>query len=479
MKRILLALLLVGSFGSVFSFGCGGAEGTSSPPITIPAPVAGLSISTPRPSDGRSEIKGPEIGEAAGATWTVTNSNNNETVTTTADDNGVIDTEIPSEVGDELEFTLTTGDGTTQTGTRTVRNNNVVSSNLVEVTTVSPSQDLGFAHYGNGLDSFIDIYDRTNDFAYQSTMTVTGVGLTHVDFHDGLQEFFLVDSVQDMIVLVNTDASFDGGDTNGDGGVDGRDFIGNITTPVFVRADQDGSYALVGHADDVFSLSIVQDNNGAAPTVAGTLLISHPDGGTSHEMTNMISIDYKNGIPRAAVLSRFANGDTILSYVRINLPGTLTVEGQLNLGNDVFSGRSAFEEVVLFADASQILMTHRDNSTVIHYSTDGSTFTEQGTITVGLDPDSYDPETDVGSGPIGLVYDEAGDRAFVALSNEDAIQELDIESRTVVQTLTTTNGLGLVPTGIAMDNGPSNESPTLMIQNEASGTVSFINPDES
>lgn len=438
--------------------GCGGAA--TSPPVSIPSPVAGLSISTPDGA-GRSRIDSREGTFGEGAPVAIRNMTTNQTTTTAADAAGKLDAEIPAEVGHELEITYPDG-----AGTRSVRNNNVVSANLVEVTTVSPFRDLGFAHHSDGVDSFIDIYDIANNFAFQSTLTVENFVFVHAAFHDDLNEFFLVDSRADRIAVVNADGTLDGGAAV------------PITTPVFVAVDQDGSYALVGLADDVFSLHIVQDNNGAAPTVTGSLLISHPSGGTAHETTNMISIDYKNGIPRAAVLSRFANGDTVLSYVRVDLPGTLTVEGQLNLGNDVFSGYSAFEEAVLFADAGQIIVTNRDDSMVIHYSTNGNTFTEEGTITVGLNPDNYDPENDVGSGPIGLVYDEAGARAFVALSQEDAVQELDIQNGTVTGTFTVLNGMGLVPTGLAMDNEPATAPPTLMIQNEASITVSFINPDE-
>lgn len=450
--------------------GCGAsAVGMSSPPVNIPAPVAGLSVSTPISASnptlaikeldqvGRSQIDSrPDFADC----MTVKNTRTNETVTANADADRSVHTEITATVGDDLEITVPCA-GETETGTRDVRNNNVISANLVEEVTVSPSRNLGFAHHSDGTDSFIDVYDMANSFAFQNTITTANFLFAHAAFHDTLNEFFLVDATRDLVAVVNADGSLDGGARL------------PITTPIFVTVDQDNSYALVGHVNDAVSLSIVQDNNGALPTIAGQLLIPHPTAATAHEMTDAISIDYKNGIPRACVLSRYANEDAVLSCIRINLPGTIVIEGQLNLGNAEVSGRSAFEEVVLFADASQILISHRGNNTVIHYTTDGTTFTEQGTIAVGTDPDS-----EVGSGPIGLVYDEAGSRAFVALSNEDAVQELDVVNRTVVGTFTVLNGLGLVPTGLAMDNVPAGQPPTLMIQNEGSRTVSFINPDE-
>ncbi len=406
---------------------CGGAG--ASPPVSIPAPVAGL-ISITSPSDaGQVRLAGAAGAAQDGATLTVSfpsgtsGFKTQDTVTTTvATSSGSFGADFGAGIGDTFEVTQTVGGETSPPITVTVIEGRPLLSSIPLGTATSESFSIGCALFISGSDTTLGCFSLST-FA-EAAVTVTSFIGSDLAIDDFSGDFYLIANASSEAIVVDAFGTLKGG-------------ILGIPSPLAVAADQDLNFAVVVQDDSFTSMTMIDNTDFFTPVLDATALITHPtDGGATHVRSISVSADH-DGLDEArfAVLSEFDNGDTIFSFVTATPPpgGILSVSSQVNLGS------AQFDSVNLFNAATEAVVSDTTNNQIIHLS--GLNFATQTPISVGLNPR-------------GMAISESLAFAFVCNRDDHTVSIVDLLSDQVVGTMTTLNGVGLGPTDIAVNPSP-------------------------
>lgn len=444
---VLILAVLSGMFGN-----CGGSASSENlPPLSLPSPVAGLiSVSSPD-AQGNVRVRGAAGAVEANASVTVTagaggsnlvkdlaRQSSDDSVTVSAGSDGSFSTEIDASIGSKITITQSEDEETSDETEFDVLDGIPAFDQIPVGTSVIRSSDVAIVSYTDGTDSFFDLYDLTTlDFAV--TITVEDFVVSDINTDEISGDSYLVDAENDLVIVADDEANITDA------------IITDGSSPISVAAFHGEEFGVIGHEDSDTSLTLI-DYTGAILTEEATLLISHPtDASASHEKSFALSADSNMTGTKVAVLSEFDNGDTIFSLINADpLPAAdLEVEAQVNLGTNTFS------DVVLYNDAAEALVTDQSGDRVIHLS--GAGFASQQTISVGDAPKGIDDAADQGF-------------AFVANSGDNTLSVIDLDSMTVTATFDTSDGIGLTPVDVAVDDDPL----TAIIANQTSLTVTLF-----
>jgi len=436
------------------SLACGGGDGSSSTPVS--APVSGLiSVSSPD-TDGNVTVYGSAGAVDALASVTVTNITTDPsakelnsvlavtTSTVTANSTGAFSTVVEGDFGASIQIEQSSGGQTSESTTFTVQQGTLPLSNAPVGVSVLEDNNQAIVGFTDGTDSFLAVYDLGS--ALQSTFTISNFLMTAFDMDESSSGGYAIDNSNGALAVVDSDGSLKGGSTL------------SVTDPKAVVADGQGNFGIVSHGGSSNSLTLI-DNTGSSPSIASTLLISHPTNpDASHVETFALSMDQGVGdVPRIVALSLFSTGDTIFSFIEATNPPTssLSVSSQVNLGTDTFGN------VVLYDSARDALVSNRSQDQVVTLG--GTDFATQSTINVGDDPRG-----------IAVNEDEAVEEGFVVNAGDNTVTRFDLgDFDEIISTFTTTDGVGLGPIAIAIDESAF----VLIIANQLSLSLSFIDVD--
>lgn len=405
-----------------------GATGAS-PPVSIPAPVAGLiSISSPS-STGEVRITGADGAATSGATMTVSFPSSSSTLlkaqgtvtTTVATGSGSFGADFTAGLGDSFEVTQTANGETSLPTTVTVIDGRPFLGATPLGTVTSQPFNIGCALFVSGGDTDLGCFSLST--FVEAAVTATGFVGSDLAIDDTTGDFYLIANTSDEAIVVDAFGFLKGG-------------VLNLTAPASVAADEDLTFAVVAQDNAALSMTMI-DNTGVSPVLDATLLITHPtNGAAAHLRTISIAADHTSlDASRFAVLSEFDNGDTIFSFLTATAPpiGSLVVSSQVNLGS------AQFDSVTLFNSATEALVSDTTNNQVVHL--EGVGFATQTVTSVGTDPR-------------GMAISEALAFAFVCNRGSHTVSIVDLLNDQVVGTMTTLDGVGLGPTDIAINPSP-------------------------
>ncbi|HEX5037707.1 MAG TPA: hypothetical protein VFX30_11150 [bacterium] len=229
-----------------------------------------------------------------------------------------------------------------------------------------------------------------------------------------------------------------------------------VTAPVAVASDLTKRFAVAGLQNASPNVAIV-DNTAGVPANGASFTILHPtNGSATANRTFAVSLDQDTGaVSKLAALTEFSNGDTVFSVLTVIPPpgGAFTVDSQVNLG------AGTFDSVVLYNDAAEALVTDSGGNRVLQLQ--GSGFATQNVIAVGADPR-------------GVAVSEARQLGFVCNRAGHTVSIVDLGAHDVAGTMTTSQGVGLGPTDIAVNPSPF----TGLISNPGDSTVTLFNVDD-
>jgi hypothetical protein len=442
--------------------GCGSATGMSSPPVNIPAPVAGLISVTSPDGGGQVRLTGADGSVEAGATVNVTVEAGPSGLklqeapplaTTTATSTGSFALDFPASLG---QFA------------RVIQGQTVVIEEGVEY------------EFQEGPPIFVEVIPgRTRiaatpfgssfapSFGDGCVAGVFGGTTTHVECFS--PSTLLLTASFDIAGFQADDLALD--DSNGDfyfvqrstNQVLVRDPVGDprgsltMTQPIAVAADATNAFAVVVQGGSSPSLTMV-DDAGPVPSEDASADILHPTDGSATTVETFAVSTSQDGFsqPWFAALTNFSNGDTVLTVFPVtSLPpgASFGTADQVNLGS------GAFDSVVLFNGATEVLVTDSGNDRAIRF--EGAGFGTQTVYPVGGDPR-------------GVAVSEDFQLAFVCNHDDHTISIIDLVDDVVLGEMPTGLGVGLGPTDIAINPSPF----TGLVTNDVDQTVSVFFVDD-
>lgn len=449
----LVAILLKGGGPA----GCGSATGMSSPPVNIPAPVAGLISVTSPDSEGMVRMTGAGASVSGGATVNVFLEATGGALvlkgqavgdllgTGTATGSGSFLLDFPAEVGNVVRVELegaSTDDGVPAVFFE-IRPGRILVNSTPFGAAISPSFSIAQTLQLSGSDTVIDLYSPST-LAPDSggDLLVAGFEASDLALDNSSQDTYLI--------------SLSGG------GLQVVDFSGakqgpvlTMDSPASIATNVGLQYAAVGQGSTT-SVTLV-DNSGFAPAPDASIALTHPsDGLASHTITSAIAIAqdaFSND--KIAVVSLFDNGDNVFSLLDVTSPpgGSMGVSTQISLGG------GTYDSIVLFNGASEALISDSGNDRILHLS--GSGFGTQTAINVGDDPR-------------GIAV--SGTRAFVCNRGSNTVSIIDLTADAVIGIMTTAHGVGLLPTDIAIN--PSAPDSGIMA-NQGDNTVTMFDVSDA
>jgi len=442
-----LACLFYGSGAG----GCGGAAGISSPPVNIPAPVAGLIAVTSPDESGFVRMTGASTAVSSDTRVDVTFVSASAltlknqsapgdllgSVVSQSDGSFVLDFE--ADVGNVIRVQQE-GEAAVD-GPAPVFFEIRAGRILVPVTPVgaaiSPSFSIAQTLQPSGGNTVLDLYSpSTLAPASGSDPLVMGIEAEAFVLDDSSQETYLINASANQVEVVDFSGALQGG-------------VLSMSSPVSIATSFGLTYAAVGQNSGT-SITLV-DNSGT-PALDASITLGHPtDGPAVHVATPAIAMDQDfSGNDKIAAVSRFDNGDSIFAYLDVSPPpgGGIAVNTSFSLG------AGTYDSILLFNSATEALISDAGNDRVLHLS--GSGFATSVPIAVGSDPRGL------------AVY---GTRAFVCNRGEHTVSIIDLESNAVIATMTTSHGVGLNPTDIAVN--PS-VPDTGIIANQGDDTVTLF-----
>jgi DNA-binding beta-propeller fold protein YncE len=229
-----------------------------------------------------------------------------------------------------------------------------------------------------------------------------------------------------------------------------------MTLPLAVAADPTKKFAVAGLESSSPTVAIVDDTSGT-PAPGASFTIDHPtNGAATANRTVAVALDQDTGsISKLAALTEFSNGDTVFTVLTVTPPpgGAFTVDAQVNLG------AGTYDSVALYNDAAEALVTDSGGNRVIQLG--GAGFAAQNAIPVGVTPK-------------GVAVSEARQLGFVCNQASHTVSIIDLGTHGVAGTMTTSQGVGLGPTDIAINPSPF----TGLISNTGDSTVTLFNVDD-
>lgn len=423
---------------------------TSSPPVSIPAPVAGLiSISSPD-ANGVVQVRGTAGAVTGGSLVTITAGSADAalvknsvkaltTVTVVAESDGSFEAEITAVAGDVITIKQTKNGSTSTESSYEVKSGTPTLSFAPTAAVVYQSSDVGIVGMTDGTNSSFQVYDLLTK-TLLLTENVSAFAVSDLDVDQERSHVYLTDSTNSLVAIYD-----DAGNARGS--------ALSLTGAKTVTASATNAIEVVGQVSSANSLTVVQDVDPAPVVLASTLLISHPTAASATHTSTFAStcVDASVSTVELGVLSLFSNSDVIFSSVTLIAvsPYHMSVSHQVNLGV------GAFGDVVLNEDATRAYVTSTDTDELLILS--GSGFATTTKISVGDSPD-------------GVALDEENGFVLVANSGDNTVSVIALDSNTVTATLTTSDGIGLKPTKIAT----SMTLGTFMVANEFSETVSLL-----
>ncbi len=449
---LILATILLQAGGTG---GCGSATGMSSPPVNIPAPVAGLISVTSPDGEGAVRMAGAASSVQGGATVNVlfeapsalivsgTKSQSTGDVlgTATATSGGAFSIDFPAEVGNIVRVEQeggSSGDDPPPPVFFEIRPGRILVPVAPFGAAISPSFSIAQTLQLSGSDTVIDLYSpSTLAPASGGDLLATGIAATDFALDETSQDTYLISVSESEVQVVDFSGALQGGALT-------------LDSPVSVATTFGLQYAAVGQ-DSTTSITLI-DNSGFAPALDASITLGHPtDGFANHVITPAISVaqDISSGDHIAAV-ANFDNGDSVFAYLDVTEPPF----GSIGINTSFSIGAGTYDSIVLFNSASEVLISDTGNDRVLHLS--GSGFGTQTVIPVG-------------DQPRGIAI--FGGRAFVCNRGSHTVSVIDLATDTVIGTMTTEHGVGLNPTDIATN--PS-VPDTALIANQGDNTVTLF-----
>lgn len=447
MKKYLQSILvffLITTAG-LFCGGCGSAEGTSSPPVTILAPVSHLNISSPD-SQGVVRITADAGFTDGGTTVSISNpaavtsqildffirsAHAHATHTVTSNTDGSFQKTIEAVVGDTLTITYTTDGSETSL-------NKVVPANMpplpttanIEDVSVDPVTGQAMVVANNGTDGFVYLLN-ISDASLASTVTLPGAsGASRIATDPATGETIVLDTANSVAWHI-TPAS--GGSV-----VAQTDIVGSSD----LVAGTTGDYVIIAHTDPTPALSYFDISSDAAQAVGN----SQTQGGVNQETALLVALD-NNGVNDClAVISQMADASFLLTMHTINssVPSiTQSVAFVVDVANP--------GGLALFNNATEALLTDSDADQMLRISlADGSA-----------------TAIAVGDNPRGVVVDEANDLAYVVNNGDRTVSVVTLATDTQASTIE----VGLSPTQAALLPGGT---PTIVILGTGDETLTLL-----
>lgn len=439
--------------------GCGSAAG-SSPPVGIPAPVAGLISTTSPDAAGVVRMTGAPGAVQGGATVNVA-LESPAGLTFKAQ-------VLPQSVGANfdgsfaIDFDAALGDTVRVTQSVTV----VIEEGVDYETVESPPIFITILDGRTLLASAPTGAATTESFSLGCSLRPSFDG----QFLDCFSPSTLVLSDEFDLAGVGFQVDLALDDTTGDAYV--ADTFANrvgvydpfgglkdnvtVTAPLALASDLTKRFAVVGLQNTSPNVTII-DNTAGVPTVGASSTILHPTvGSATANRTFAVSLDQDTGsVSKLAALTEFSNGDTVFSALTVIPPpgGGFTVDAQVNLG------AGTFDSVVLYNDATEALVTDSSGNRAIQLQ--GLGFGTQNVVAVGANPK-------------GVAVSEARQLGFVCNQADHTVSIVDLGAHDVAGTMTTSQGVGLGPTDIAITPSPF----TGLISNPGDSTVTLFNVDD-
>lgn len=431
--------------------GCGGAAGISSPPVNIPAPVAGL-ISVTSPDDAgfvrmtgasssvSSDTRVDVTFESASALTLKDQSAPGDllgSVVSQADGSFVLDFE--AEVGNVIRVQQE-GESTVD-GPAPVFFEIRAGRILVPITPVgaaiSPSFSVAQTLQPSGGNTVLDLYSPSTLAPASGTdAVVAGIQATDFALEDSSQDSYLISTSENHVEVVDFSGSLQGG-------------ILSLASPASVATAFGLTYAAVGQNS---STSITLVDNSSVPALDASIALVHPsDGSALPVATPAIAMDQDTGgNDKIAAVAGFDNGDSIFAFLDVAPPpgGGIAVNTSFSLG------AGTYDSILLFNSATEALISDSGDDRVLHLS--GLGFATTAVIPVGDDPRGI------------AIY---GARAFVCNRADHTVSIVDLTTNAVIGTMTTNLGVGLNPTDIATN--PS-VPDTAFIANQGDNTVTLF-----
>jgi hypothetical protein len=431
---LLVAVLLLSTGGPG---GCSGGAGASSPPVGIPAPVAGLISTTSPDAAGKSRLIGAPGAVEGGAALQVSKSSTS-LATATANGDGSFDVEFPAALGDTIDLAQMEGSTVGDPAAFEIIPGRTPTAAVPFGPGFAPSFGDGCIAGVFGSDTDVECFSPST-FALTAQFFVTGFQADDLALDDSSGDFYLIDRATDQVVVRDSVGGARGGAIS-------------VTRPLAVSADLTNQFAVVAQENAFPSLTMI-DDGGSFPGQDASTSLTHPTDGTAVPVSNFEVSLQQDGSSQSwmAVLTDFDNGDTVLSVINLTPPpgGGFSVTDQINLGPGSYGG------VVLFNGATDILVSDSGRDQVIRFN--GPGFGNFVIYPVGRDPR-------------GVAVSESVQGAFVCNHDDHTISIIDLSNDTVVGVMPTGLGVGLGPVGIAI-----NESPfTGLVANDIDQTVSIF-----
>ncbi len=455
-RYLLIAAALCGlGTGLAFLQACAGA---ASPPVSIPAPVAGLVSITSPDSSGMVQLAGDQAAAVDGATINVLNNatqgfnllaQTTPVASTQATSSGSFQTSFPAQVGDSFLIEQVIGGEANEDGGILVTV--VDGRTLVDATPVGATTSFG-ASLGCTLQVFSDGSDvdcySLSTFTPQPDLNVTGVLPVDLALDRSTQDTYLIDQANNFYFVVDAMGIAKGASVA-------------VTAPVAIAADPTGlvgaEFALIAQDTGASSVTMV-DNSLMFPATGTTFLVSHPSNGAAVHVGTYAIAGASDGssLPRFVVLSLFDNGDTILTELIVSAPPSniISLGSQVNLGAGDFAG------LAFFNSATEVALIDRSNNRLVRLS--GLGLITQTTVDLSATGDYRNVA--IASGSAALVTDFANNQVVI----------VNLMDNSISQTLTTSDGVGLGPNAISINDSPL----VAIITNEKDSSVSLIDLTE-
>jgi hypothetical protein len=417
--------------------GCSGGAGASSPPVGIPAPVAGLISTTSPDADGNSRLIGAPGAVEGGAALQVSKSSTS-LATGAANADGSFDVEFPAALGDTVDLAQTEGSTVGDPTAFDIIPGRTPTAATPFAPGFAPSFGDGCIAGVFGADTDVECFSPST-FALTAQFLVPGFQADDLALDDSNGDFYLISRTTEQVVVRDSVGAPRGGPIA-------------VTGALAIAADATNQFAVVAQDNAPTALMMI-DDSGVSPGPDASTGLTHPTDGTAVAVSSFsVSMDQDaSSFSRMAVLTDFDNGDTILTLILLTPPpgGGFGVTDQINLGSGNYG------DVVFFNDATDILISDSGRNQVIRLNGPGF-----GNVVF----------YDVGRDPRGVAVSEGVQGGFVCNHDDHTISIIDLGTDSVVGVMPTGLGVGLGPVGIAI-----NESPfTGLVANDIDQTVSIF-----
>lgn len=405
--------------------------------MNIPAPVAGLIASTSPDADGMVQLNGAAGAVGGGASVDVTKSSSS-LATTVANADGSFSIEVPAALGDTIGVLQFEPGNSSPTTDVTIIPGRTPTAAVPFGPSFAPSFGDGCVAGVFGSDTDVECFSPST-FALTAQFLVPNFQADDLALDDSNGDFYLIQSSTNQVVVRDPVGGARGGPLS-------------VTRPLAVAADLTNQFALVVQQSAATAVTMI-DDGGSFPGLDASTDVTHPtDGSAVHQRTSAVSTQQDvSFFIHMAMLSVFDNGDTVLTVMSVTPPpgGGFSVADQINLGP------GTYDSVVLFNDATEILVSDSGRNQVIRFN--GSGFSNVTVYDVGLDPR-------------GIAVSEDGQVAFVCNHDEHTIAIIGLIADAVLGFMPTGLGVGLGPTGIAINPSPF----TGLVANDLDQTVSIF-----